>query len=158
MLTTTGGGGFTRWKGLDVTRWRSDPTTDEWGEWLYVQDLRPTTGDRAGASAWSATRRRNASPVLGIYTATVRVTVDRSTLRAVQTPQGFWRQTLADAHEEFGRSGRRASVPATDDCGLVEANGGRVTVVEGSPRALKITTTPDLVLAARWLEDETGPS
>lgn len=84
-------------------------------------------------------------------TETVRTTIDRSTLRAVQTPQGFRRQTLVDAHQEFRRAGRGGSAFATDDCGLVETSGGRVTVVEGSPRALKITTPHDLRLAAGWL-------
>lgn len=88
-------------------------------------------------------------------TETVRSTIDRSTLRAVQTPQGFQRQTLVAAHREFRRSGREGSLLATDDCGLVEANGGRVTVVEGSPRALKITTPHDLELAAGWLTEAT---
>lgn len=83
----------------------------------------------------------------------VVATLDRSALRAVQTPQGFLRETLERAHEEAARAG---AVPATDDCGLVEAHGGRVTVVEGSPRALKITTAHDLELASAWLDHSTG--
>lgn len=86
----------------------------------------------------------------------VVATLDRSALRAVQTPQGFLRETLERAHAEAARAG---SAPATDDCGLVEAHGCRVTVVPGSPRALKITTPHDLDVAARWLgeDDEAGP-
>ncbi|AXH96163.1 2-C-methyl-D-erythritol 4-phosphate cytidylyltransferase [Ornithinimicrobium avium] len=80
----------------------------------------------------------------------VVATLDRSVLRAVQTPQGFLRETLERAHAEAARAGAR---PATDDCGLVEAHGGWVTVVEGSPRALKITTPHDLEVAACWLVD-----
>jgi 2-C-methyl-D-erythritol 4-phosphate cytidylyltransferase len=86
---------------------------------------------------------------------TVVATVDRASLRAVQTPQGFLRETLERAHAEWGRGeGRGAGgVSATDDCGMVEAHGGRVTVVAGSPRALKITTPHDLEVAAAWLEE-----
>ncbi|GAA5168201.1 2-C-methyl-D-erythritol 4-phosphate cytidylyltransferase [Ornithinimicrobium tianjinense] len=83
---------------------------------------------------------------------TVAATVDRSTLRAVQTPQGFLRETLERAHREFGAGS--AAPLATDDCGMVEAHGGRVTVVAGSPRALKITTPHDLEVAAAWLDDD----
>ncbi|WP_131105737.1 2-C-methyl-D-erythritol 4-phosphate cytidylyltransferase [Ornithinimicrobium sufpigmenti] len=78
-------------------------------------------------------------------------TLDRSTLRAVQTPQGFLRQTLERAHGDLARRGTGGAALATDDCGMVEACGGEVTVVEGSPRALKITTPHDLEVAAGWL-------
>ncbi|WP_427197694.1 2-C-methyl-D-erythritol 4-phosphate cytidylyltransferase [Ornithinimicrobium sp. Y1847] len=77
---------------------------------------------------------------------TVVATLDRSTLRAVQTPQGFLRETLERAH-----LGMEDAV--TDDCGMVEAMGGRVHVIPGSARALKITTQHDLEVAAGWLAD-----
>lgn len=72
-------------------------------------------------------------------------TPDRAALRAIQTPQGFRRQTLERAHASVQQ-------PVTDDCGLVEALGGRVRVVAGSPRAFKITTPHDLELATMWLD------
>lgn len=67
-------------------------------------------------------------------------TVDRSALRAVQTPQGFRRTTLDRAHAT-GRPG------ATDDAALVEALGVTVTTVAGSADALKVTTPADLEVA-----------
>lgn len=67
-------------------------------------------------------------------------TVDRASLRAVQTPQGFRRDVLERAHAA-------ARGPATDDAALVEALGGVVTTVDGSPEALKVTTPFDLVVA-----------
>jgi len=67
-------------------------------------------------------------------------TVDRASLRAVQTPQGFRRDVLERAHAA-------ATGPATDDAALVEALGGVVTTVDGSPEALKVTTPFDLVVA-----------
>jgi 2-C-methyl-D-erythritol 4-phosphate cytidylyltransferase len=67
-------------------------------------------------------------------------TVDRSALRAVQTPQGFRRAVLAAAHAA-------AVDPLTDDAGLVEKQGVRVACVAGSEYALKITRPFDLALA-----------
>lgn len=67
-------------------------------------------------------------------------TLDRSALRAVQTPQGFQRAVLERAHA--------AGSPAlTDDAGLVEALGGTVTTVAGSQEAFKVTRPLDLLLA-----------
>lgn len=73
----------------------------------------------------------------------VRNTPDRSTLRAVQTPQGFIRSTLVRAHQ--------ASEDATDDAALVEAIGVAVKVIPGQERALKITTKADLIRATQIL-------
>jgi 2-C-methyl-D-erythritol 4-phosphate cytidylyltransferase len=68
-------------------------------------------------------------------------TVDRSTLVAVQTPQGFRRRVLEAAHRAAGEA------EATDDAGLVEATGGTVVVVDGADESFKITRPWDLVLA-----------
>jgi 2-C-methyl-D-erythritol 4-phosphate cytidylyltransferase len=73
-------------------------------------------------------------------------TVDRSSLRAVQTPQGFRREVLAAAH-----GAAAAAVGVTDDAGLVERMGVRVSTVPGSDRALKITRPVDLVIAEALL-------
>ncbi|MGC4852642.1 2-C-methyl-D-erythritol 4-phosphate cytidylyltransferase [Micromonospora sp. DT4] len=71
-------------------------------------------------------------------------TVDRSALRAVQTPQGFRRSVLTAAHAAAGD-------PLTDDAGLVEKQGIAVTCVPGSEYALKITRPFDLTLAEHLL-------
>ena len=65
--------------------------------------------------------------------------VDRSLLRAVQTPQAFKAEMLEAAHAE--------SPEATDDATLVEAIGGKVVLVEGSPDNIKITRPRDLRVA-----------
>jgi 2-C-methyl-D-erythritol 4-phosphate cytidylyltransferase len=67
-------------------------------------------------------------------------TVDRSVLRAVQTPQGFRRDVLEAAHAA-------AVDDHTDDAGLAEKLGIRVSTVEGEDAALKITRPLDLALA-----------
>ncbi|MEV0533652.1 2-C-methyl-D-erythritol 4-phosphate cytidylyltransferase [Kitasatospora sp. NPDC050463] len=78
-------------------------------------------------------------------------TPDRSTLRAVQTPQGFRRETLAEVHAkalaEENAGGADALPAVTDDAGLVERFGGRVVVVPGHEEAFKVTRPLDLVLA-----------
>ncbi len=38
-MTTSAGGGYTRWKGMDITRWRADTTSDPYGSFLYLQDM-----------------------------------------------------------------------------------------------------------------------
>ena len=75
----------------------------------------------------------------------VEETVSRDGLWAVQTPQAFaadrFRAALAINSER----------QATDCAGLVEAAGGRVKVVEGDPRLLKVTSEADLLTVAGWL-------
>jgi 2-C-methyl-D-erythritol 4-phosphate cytidylyltransferase len=66
--------------------------------------------------------------------------VDRSTLVAVQTPQGFRRDVLIAAHAE-------ASDAVTDDAAPVEALGHQVVAVPGADSAFKITTLADLARA-----------
>jgi 2-C-methyl-D-erythritol 4-phosphate cytidylyltransferase len=67
-------------------------------------------------------------------------TVARSTLVAVQTPQGFRRDVLVAAHAT-------GAGDVTDDAGLVEALGGTVVAVDGADEAFKITRPWDLLLA-----------
>jgi 2-C-methyl-D-erythritol 4-phosphate cytidylyltransferase/2-C-methyl-D-erythritol 2,4-cyclodiphosphate synthase len=76
-------------------------------------------------------------------------TLDRSTLAAVQTPQGFPRAKLAEAY-------RAAGEEHTDDAALFAANGGAVTVVEGDPLSFKITTPWDLRRAQLVVGDSTS--
>lgn len=67
-------------------------------------------------------------------------TVDRSVLRAAQTPQGFAPDVLASALAQPGAE-------ATDISALVERLGLPVLVVPGDADAFKVTTPPDLLLA-----------
>ena len=73
----------------------------------------------------------------------VSETFDRTSLRAVQTPQGFPVERLRAAISDA--AGRLAA--ATDCASLVEAAGGRVVCVDGDPRNLKVTTPADLARA-----------
>lgn len=72
------------------------------------------------------------------------VTLDRSRLVAVQTPQVFRASVLEEVHRSGGE--------ATDDAALVEAAGGTVELVDAPSHNLKITSPLDLVVAAALLE------
>jgi 2-C-methyl-D-erythritol 4-phosphate cytidylyltransferase len=66
-------------------------------------------------------------------------TIEREGLWRAQTPQGFPRRVIVDAH-------RRASaerISATDDAALCERLGIPVRVVRGSERGLKVTEPGD---------------
>ncbi|HEX6194961.1 MAG TPA: 2-C-methyl-D-erythritol 4-phosphate cytidylyltransferase [Jiangellaceae bacterium] len=67
-------------------------------------------------------------------------TLDRVSLRAVQTPQGFGKDVLVRAHAEVAGD-------VSDDAGMVEQLGLKVHVVPGHPEAFKITDPIDLMLA-----------
>jgi 2-C-methyl-D-erythritol 4-phosphate cytidylyltransferase len=74
----------------------------------------------------------------------VAETVDREGLVVAQTPQAFLAPVLRRAF-----AGDLAG--ATDCASVVERAGGRVAVVNGDPRLLKVTTPDDLALVESWL-------
>lgn len=88
-------------------------------------------------------------PVVAIHDTVRRVgadgaltgVVDRTSLVAVQTPQGFRRAVLVAAHAHPGGE------DATDDAALVEAIGHQVVAVPGDDLAFKVTTPLDLARA-----------
>jgi len=86
----------------------------------------------------------------------VEGTPDRSTLRAVQTPQGFLLSGLRAANEAYFGAEDPGFV-ATDDASLMEWYGVRVVTVQGDPMAFKVTTPIDMTLA-RTITDEAEPT
>ena len=48
LMVTNAGGGYSRWRGIDLTRWRADTTRDSWGSFCYLRDLKE-------GAAWSNT-------------------------------------------------------------------------------------------------------
>jgi 2-C-methyl-D-erythritol 4-phosphate cytidylyltransferase len=78
-------------------------------------------------------------------TGEVVATLDRSVLRAVQTPQGFLRSVLEKAHAA-------AVDEHTDDAGMAERIGVTVWTVPGEEAALKITRPMDLAIAELLLD------
>lgn len=69
--------------------------------------------------------------------------VDRSRLRAIQTPQGFPLDVILAAHEKMAASGAQF----TDDVSCAEQAGHTVVLVPGSRLSMKITEPSDLTVA-----------
>lgn len=74
-------------------------------------------------------------------------TPDREGLWQAQTPQAFRFGIIYGAH----RAAEEEGFLGTDDASLVERRGGKVRVVRGDYRNIKITTPEDLVLAEAFL-------
>jgi 2-C-methyl-D-erythritol 4-phosphate cytidylyltransferase len=76
--------------------------------------------------------------------------VDRSPLRAVQTPQVFRRDLLVGAYET------PYNERFTDDATVVENAGVKIVLCEGDPTNIKITKPSDLALAEALLKMQNG--
>ena len=76
-------------------------------------------------------------------------TIERTHLRRALTPQCFRVEILRRAFEEF----KDLNESATDESFLVEKLGVAVSIVEGSPRNIKITVPEDLILADALLKN-----
>lgn len=81
---------------------------------------------------------------------TVCATPERSTLRAIQTPQVF-RLSL---YEEALCLAKNAGKQYTDDCQLIEAAGGKVYLTPGDYKNIKITTPEDLLVAEAFAAEK----
>ena len=75
----------------------------------------------------------------------IKKTADRNFIYQIQTPQVFKRTEIAKAHEN-------ASGEFTDDCAVLEREGKKIKIVEGSYENIKITTPEDLIIAEKILE------
>lgn len=123
-------------------------------ELVLIHDAaRPFLGREVIARVIAATRAHGAASVVlpvadTLIEAASGAYVDRAALRAVQTPQGFRRALILDAH----RQALTAGVEATDDAGLVRRLGEPVALVAGSPWLMKITTPDDLAIAQALAE------
>jgi len=126
-------------------------------DWVLVHDAaRPLVTREVCEAVLRAARLHGAAiPAVALVETVKRVdadgrveeTLDRTSLRAVQTPQGFWAPLLRRAHAEVSRD-------VTDDATQVEALGVPVYAVPGDPRTFKVTTPEDLAmlrtLIAMW--------
>lgn len=81
-------------------------------------------------------------------------TPNRTSLRAVQTPQGFKTDLLRRAHEQAQRDG----FLGTDDASLVERLGVPVQLTEGNRRNIKLTTPEDLLMAEAFFAEQALPA
>jgi len=72
--------------------------------------------------------------------------VDRTKLRAIQTPQVFQSQIITKAFEQ------PFSPTFTDDASVVEAYGEKIHLVEGNVENIKLTTPFDLLIGEALLQ------
>ena len=79
----------------------------------------------------------------------VTTTPQRSTLKAIQTPQVFDFDLLRGALKNAAQK----ELEITDDCSAVELMGFKVKIVEGDERNIKVTTPMDLKIAELLLEE-----
>jgi 2-C-methyl-D-erythritol 4-phosphate cytidylyltransferase/2-C-methyl-D-erythritol 2,4-cyclodiphosphate synthase len=75
---------------------------------------------------------------------TVEATLDRNSIRLVQTPQAFAFPALLEAHQRAAAQGRN---DFTDDAALAEWAGMKVSVFAGEPSNIKLTTPEDFARA-----------
>ncbi len=112
--------------------------------------------DLLGRVLEAAAEHGAAVPVLPVRDTMVEVaaeetlgdSVDRRTLRSVQTPQVFRFDWLREAHERYGDE------DATDDAGMVREAGYPVRLVSGDVMNFKVTDPDDLELVACVLAGE----
>ena len=123
-------------------------------DWYLIHDgARPLLTSKLAARTLDAARAHGAA-VPGVPVADtlkqideagrVVQTVDRATVRAIQTPQAFAGDLLRRAHATVTND-------VTDDAAMIEAVGEPVFVVEGDPANLKVTRPIDLELARSLL-------
>ena len=143
-------GGDTRTKSVKIALENVEPDI----EFVLVHDAaRPLASAELGKSVIEALASGDVAviPALNVSDTIKEVdasnyvvaTPNRERLRAVQTPQGFARETLIKAHMQ--------NIEATDDGALVEAMRGKVKLIAGEVRALKITNPEDLATAMKYL-------
>ncbi len=147
-------GGETRWHSVKNALAAVGDITDV--DVIAVHDgVRPlATAGLIGRVLDAARRDGAAIPVVPLNDSVRQVAgdtshaLDRSSLRAVQTPQAFDARLLLDAyHQPFDPT-------FTDDASVVERAGHRVTLVDGDPVNLKITRPMDLALAEYLLNQD----
>ena len=123
---------------------------------IAVHDgVRPlVTADLIGRVLDAARKTGGAIPVVPLNDSVRQVegeashALDRSSLRAVQTPQVFDARLLLEAYRQ------PFDTTFTDDASVVERAGNAVTLVEGDPQNLKITRPMDLALAEYLLNPD----
>ena len=114
--------------------------------------VRPFVSEDAVNACFTAAARDGAAvPVVPIVQSLRKVengrsmAVNRNEYRAVQTPQCFQAPILKAAFSSTDRTDH------TDDASVVEAFGRSITLVEGNPENIKLTTPTDLQWAKLML-------
>jgi 2-C-methyl-D-erythritol 4-phosphate cytidylyltransferase len=123
---------------------------------VLVHDAARPFVDKGTIDRLIASLRKNKAVIAGVpvkftvkkvrrKTLDIQETPARDLLWEAQTPQGFHKDVLVKAHA------KKFKAEATDDAVMVERAGGRVKIVWGSYRNIKITTPEDIILAGQLM-------
>jgi len=119
VMVTNAGGGYSHWKNLAVTRWREDSTRDNWGSFIYVQDIE--SGD-----FWSTTHQ--------------------PTLKRADTYEAIfneWRAEFRRRDHDIETYSEVVVSPEDD----IELRRVKVTNRSRRPRVIELTSYAEVVLA-----------
>ena len=153
-----------RWQLVAGGRQRQDSVANALAQikektgWIAVHDgARPFAASELFAEVWSTARKTGAAIAAVPCKNTIKevnpeklvnATLERSRLWAVQTPQIFSLELLRKAYAQLQKAGNMV----TDDAGAVEQIGGKVAVVMGNYKNIKITTPDDLILGEAFIK------
>lgn len=122
--------------------------------WVAIHDAARPVVDSAFISGLFEHARSNGNAVPAVQiTETVRLigkesseVIDRSSLRLIQTPQVFDVGLLKDAYVFHH------TASFTDDAMVMEASGHHISLCEGNPANIKVTTAADLIKVSSLLK------
>jgi cyclic beta-1,2-glucan synthetase len=117
LMLTNAGGGYSRWKDFDITRWRADRTRDSWGTFCYIREA---DSDRL----WCTTYQPTCGKVENYVT---NFTLDRAVFRRV----------------DHGIESETEVVVAPED----DVEIRRMTLINRSPRSRRLELTSYIELA-----------
>ncbi|WP_312061843.1 GH36-type glycosyl hydrolase domain-containing protein [Pantoea septica] len=130
LMLTAGGGGYSRWNNLALTRWRSDTTRDNWGAFCYIRDVQTN-------AVWSNTWQPTGNPV-------------------GHSEEVIFTDAGAEFRRTFGALSVKTQIVVSpeDDIEL-----RRVTLVHRGrkPRSVELTTYAEVVLASD-VSDQAHPA
>ncbi len=120
VMVTNAGGGYSRWKDYDISRWRSDPTCDNYGSFCYIKD--PITGE-----IWSNTLHP-ANELQNRYSATF--TTEKAEFRAAHKDIDIITEVVVSPEDNaevrritvVNRSGKQRMVDLTSYIEIALAN------------------------------------
>lgn len=128
VMVTSAGGGFSRWKDVAISRWREDVTRDNWGTFIYLQDV-------DSGAVWSAAHQ--------------------PTRTAATTYQAMFSEGRAEyRRRDHGIEAYTEIVVSPEDD--IELRRLRVTNGSRMPRTIEITSYAEVVLAPQ-ADDMTQP-
>ncbi|MGQ8338912.1 2-C-methyl-D-erythritol 4-phosphate cytidylyltransferase [Sunxiuqinia sp. A32] len=123
---------------------------------VFIHDgVRPLVSNQTILNCMDGAQKYNcAIPVIQLtdsirqFTDVSNMAVDRSQYRLVQTPQTFNIRLLKEAFQKIDGTN------FTDDASVFEAAGHKITLIDGNPENIKITTPSDLKIAEIFLQSE----